>query len=91
MIVRIFNEGQYELPDAALAELHSLDAQTEAAVADADEQRFRELYPKLLQHIRAVGRPLDTDDLRGSELMLPPPDASLAEVAKEFPGHHLLP
>lgn len=91
MIVRIFTEGQYELADAALDGLHELDARTEAAVQDADEQLFNELYGQLLSHIRDAGRPLAADDLRASDLILPPPDVSLAEVAREFHGHHLLP
>lgn len=91
MIVRIFSDGQYELPDAALPQLHDLDSQTEAAIQDADQQRFKQLYPQLLAHIRQAGRRLAADELVASDLMLPPPDASLDEVAKEFHGHHLLP
>lgn len=91
MIVRIFNEGQYELPDESLGQLHDLDAATEAAIQANDATRFRQLYPQLLNHIREAGEPLDTSDLRPSDLMLPPPDSSLPEVAKEFHGHHLLP
>ena len=91
MIVRIFNEGQYELPDEALEQLHDLDAATEAAIQANDATRFRQLYPRLLDHIRQSGTPLNAADLRASDLMLPPPDSSLSEVAKEFHCHHLLP
>lgn len=91
MIVRIFSDGQYELPDSALPQLHDLDSKTEAAIQDADAQRFKDLYPQLLTHIRQAGRRLADDDLVASDLMLPPADASLDEVAKEFHGHHLLP
>ena len=91
MIVRIFNEGQYELPEAALAGLHELDEQTQAAVDAGDEQRFHDLYRSLLAHIRQAGRPLAGDDLRPSDLIALPPDASLAEAAREFHGHGLLP
>jgi hypothetical protein len=33
MIIRIFGEGQYELPEPALARLHELDDETETAVS----------------------------------------------------------
>lgn len=91
MIIRIFSEGQYELPDTALPQLHELDSQAEAAIQDGDAERFGELYPQLLEHIRHAGRRLAADELVASDLMVPPPDASLDEVAKEFHGHHLLP
>jgi hypothetical protein len=91
MIVRIFSEGQYELPEPALAGLHELDEQTQAAVDAGDEQRFQELYPRLLEHIRHAGAPLAADDLRASDLIALPPDTSLAEAAREFHGHGLIP
>lgn len=40
MIIRIFGEGQYELPEPALARLHELDAETESAVSLGDSERF---------------------------------------------------
>lgn len=91
MIIRIFTEGQYELPDAALAELHELDAQAEAAIADHDEQRFHQRYQRLLDHIRTHGTPLASDDLRPSELILPPPDSGSAEAARELHELELIP
>lgn len=84
MIIRIFTEGQYELPETALAQLHELDAQSEAAIADQDEQRFHERYQRVLDHIRTHGQPLASDDMRPSELVLPPPDSSPAEAAREL-------
>ena len=71
MIMRIFGEGQYELPDGTLAAMDELDEEVEAALDAGDEQRFRELYGRLLAHIREAGTPLAADDLRTSELMLP--------------------
>jgi hypothetical protein len=91
MIVRIFSEGQYELPEAALAGLDELDEQVQAAVDAGDEQQFHDLYRRLLDHIRQAGTPLASDDLRASDLIALPPDTSLAEAAREFHGHGLLP
>jgi hypothetical protein len=90
MIIRIFTEGQYELPETTLDGLHELDEATQAAIDDGDQERFHELYGRLLEHIRQAGTPLATDDLRPSELMLPPPDISLADAARDFHGHGLI-
>jgi hypothetical protein len=91
VIVRIFNEGQYELPETALPRLHELDEQVQAAIDHGDEPRFHELYPRLLEQIRQHGTSLAGDDLRPSELILPPPETTLAEAAREFHGHGLIP
>ena len=91
MIVRIFSEGQYELPEAALVGLDELDEQVQAAVDARDDQHFQDLYRRLLDHIRQAGTPLASDDLRPSDVIALPPDTTLAEAAREFHGHGLLP
>jgi len=91
MIVRVFNEGQYEIGDGALDRLRQLDVETETAIQAGDEPVFRERYDALLKVLRDEGAALADDDLRGSDLMLPPADASLAEVQAEFAGHSLIP
>jgi len=91
MIIRIFSEGQYELPDTAVAGLEQLDEQVQAAIDANDDQRFNDLYGRLLDHIRHAGKPLAADDLRPSDRIALPPDTSLAEAAREFHGHGLLP
>jgi hypothetical protein len=90
MIVRIFTEGQYELREEALDGLRELDDAAQAAIDARDEQSFHDVYGRLLEHIRERGTPLAGDDLRPSELMLPPPDIELAEAAREFHGHGLI-
>ncbi len=90
MIIRIFGEGQYELPEQALAQLNELDADAESAVSAGDEQRFHDAYDRLLEHIRNEGTPL-ADDLRPSDLLLPPADSSVVEVARELQARELIP
>ena len=87
MIIRIFGEGQYELPETALPELHELDADTESAVSAGDSDRFHDAYDRLLTHIRAQGQRLAADDLRPSDLLLPPADSAVDEAGREL---HLL-
>jgi hypothetical protein len=91
MIIRIFSEGQYEIPDGAVAGLEQLDDDTQAAIDAGDEQRFHDLYQRLLDQIRQAGTPLASDDLRPSDLIALPADTSLAEAAREFHGHGLIP
>ena len=90
MIVRISNEGQYQL-DEDPAELNELDNAAVAASEATDEARFREVYAKLLDYVRSHGRLLGDDYLGGSDLILPPPDVSLEEAKAGFTGEGLLP
>jgi hypothetical protein len=89
MIIRISGEDQYRL-DGVNGQLHDLDNAVVAAVQSGDEQAFRDAYDRLLAFVRA-GEPLAEDALEGSDLILPPPDLSLAEAEREFTGEGLIP
>jgi hypothetical protein len=91
MIVRILGEGQLEVPDSAAAELNQLDAALEAAVDRSDEAAFRPALAALLARVRDVGSPTEPDDLRPSELIIPQPDATMAEVRKLLNDEGLIP
>jgi hypothetical protein len=91
MIVRISTEGQYELPDGALERLHELDNECQAGVDAGDSTRFHACYEELLGLIRREGSELADEDLRGSDLTLPPPDITLEEAQSEFSAHGLIP
>ena len=91
MIVRILGEGQLEVPESAVGELNVLDAALEAAVNGKDEAAFRPALAALLARVRQVGSPTDADDLRPSELIIPQPDATIAEVRKLLTDEGLIP
>lgn len=91
MIVRIATEGQYELTDGDLAAMHELDTAAVAACQAGDEARFHDVFGKLLELVRTQGRALSDDELAPSDVILPPPDVSLAEASKEFTGEGLIP
>jgi hypothetical protein len=91
VIVRISTEGQYEVQDGTIPKLNELDNDAVAACDDDDEEHFRKAFGKLLELVRTEGRPLGDDELGGSDLILPPPDVSLAEAKKEFSGEGLIP
>jgi hypothetical protein len=91
MIVRISNEGQYEVSEDDTAELNTLDNAAVAACESADEEGFRKVFGQLLDYVRAKGTPVGDDDLFGSDIILPPPDVSLEEAQTEFQGEGLIP
>jgi hypothetical protein len=91
MIVRILGEGQLEVPDSAVSELNELDRALEAAVEHDDQEAFRPALAALLAKVREVGSPTDAADLRPSELIIPQPDATMAEVRKLLTDEGLIP
>jgi hypothetical protein len=91
MIVRILGEGQLEVPESAVSELNELDGALEAAVERDDEAAFRSALSELLARVREVGTPTEADDLRPSELIIPQPDATMAEVHKLLTDEGLIP
>lgn len=91
MIVRISSDRQYELSDGDVDRLNELDNEAVAAADASDETRFRELLGQMVELIRADGTPLEDDDLRGSDVILPPPDTTLAEARADFSGEGLIP
>ena len=92
MIVRIATEGQYELVDGELAaQLNALDNDAVAAVEAGDEARFADLFGQIVRFVREHGTRLGDDDLRGSDVIVPPPDTSFEEARHEFSGDGLIP
>ncbi len=91
MIVRISTEGQYRLPDEETDRLNELDNDIVTAVDAGEEERFHELFEQMLALVRSEGRPLDDDDLEASDVILPPPDLTLAEAGGQFTGDGLIP
>jgi hypothetical protein len=91
VIVRIFSDGQYRVPDDAHDRLHELDHKTVAAVDAGDEAAFKATYAELVELIHSSGERLADDDLTPSDLMLPPADITLEEARSEFTGDGLIP
>jgi hypothetical protein len=91
VIIRIATEGQYEVPDEDIDTLNQLDNQAVVACEQEDEQQFEDAFGRLLEFVRTNGRPVSEDVLEGSDVILPPPDTSLAEAKAEFTGEGLIP
>ena len=84
-------EGQYELDESDADALNELDNEAVGACEMADEQKFHEVFSRLLDFVRTNGRPVPEDELGPSDLILPPPDTSLEEAKAEFTGEGLIP
>ena len=91
MIVRILGEGQYDLANDALVALNGLDEQIETAIAAGDEEMFRTALLGLLAAVRSSGTHHAEDSLDESDLILPPPDATLDEVRELLNEDGLIP
>jgi hypothetical protein len=91
MIVRILGEGQLELSDDQLDSLNELDAKVEAAVEADDQEAFASALAALLDGVRRAGASLTEDSLEDSDLILPPADATIAEVRDLLNDDGLIP
>ncbi|MEU6365538.1 hypothetical protein ABZ876_07265 [Streptomyces sp. NPDC046931] len=91
MIVRIMGEGQVKLDDAHFTELNKLDDELLQEMQRDDEQGFRRTLNSLLDAVRRLGTPLPDDSLEPSELILPSPEATLAEVREMLNDDGLIP
>ncbi|MCX4727056.1 hypothetical protein ACIPW9_03710 [Streptomyces sp. NPDC090052] len=91
MIVRIMGEGQMELADSHLTELNKLDDELLVEVQGGDEAGFRRTLHALLDKVRDLGTPLPDDSLAPSELILPPAEATLADVRDMLNDDGLIP
>ena len=74
------NHEYYSGAHAWIAELNKLDDELLAETENDDEEGFRRTLGALLDAVRRLGTPLADDELEPSDLILPAPDASLAEV-----------
>jgi len=91
MIIRVVNEGQYEVSDSLLDELNELDNEIVGLIESGDETRFRDVLREFVSMIRENGEPLDPDVIVESDLIVPPEDLTLSEAMKIFSGEGLIP
>jgi hypothetical protein len=91
MIVRISEEGQYELGDEHHDRLNQLDDAAVEAVDRDDEAGWRTAFDELLTFVREHGTRTGEEDLRPSDVILPPADMSYTEAGADFTGEGLVP
>ncbi len=86
MIVRVLGEGQYSVPDSERQALEALDTTVADAVDGGDEGSFATALAALTETVRRLGMPLADDDFSPSDLVIPFPDATLAETKSLLAG-----
>jgi hypothetical protein len=91
MIIRVLGEGQYDVAEHALDRLNELDTALEAAVEAGEEAAFGAALDQLLDGVRTVGVAHPSDSLDESDLILPPADATIAEVREMLTDEGLIP
>lgn len=80
MIIRILTEGQWSIEESELPDLNALDDAVAKAVASDDQQALSAALGELLQAVRTRGVEVPDDVIAESELILPEPDATVADV-----------
>jgi len=91
MIVRILNEGQYQIADSDMVELNKFDDALEVAVSEGNEVQLRATLRALLDQVRTLGTEVGEDDLEDSDLILPAADSSLGDLREAMGSEGLLP
>ncbi len=91
MIVRIATEDQFEIAGDDYTTLNDLDNAVVEAVDANDEERYAKAFAALLDYIRSNGTPVGDDDLRESDVIVPPSDTSLEEARRDFTGEGIIP
>jgi hypothetical protein len=91
VIVRLMGEGQFRLPDGAIAQLNELDDEAQAAVEAEDEPKLDRLLDQMWELVRSEGVRLADDDLTASDAVLPPSDMTLDETKRLLSPEGLIP
>jgi len=91
MIVRIMEEGQWELSDDLVDELNRLDAELEADLERGDSAPFDEHLRRMHEFVRTNGRLVPDEEIVPSDAVLPPPDISLEELRELLGEEGLIP
>jgi len=86
MIVRILEDGQYELDDERAAALEKLDVELDRAMRDNDETAFRATLAELVNEVHAGAARLDPATIVPSDLTVPAAGSSIDEVRRLLAG-----
>jgi hypothetical protein len=80
MIVRILNEGQWQLEASDVHGLNALDDAVEKAVTADDQEQLSTALRALLRRVRDVGTRVPDEEIHDSDLILPDADSTVADV-----------
>ena len=91
MIVRLLTEGQYEVSEDLQSRLNELDDRAMEALDRDDEGDLDARLEEMWRLVQAEGERLPDEDLRPSEIVIPPADLTLAETRVLFSEDGLIP
>ena len=91
MIVRISGEDQFRLDDEQRSQVEELERRVLGIVESGQEDGFGDALARCSSSCATHGERLGDDELVGSDVILPPADASFQEAAREFTGEGLIP
>ena len=92
MIIRIMGEGQYDVPDDAADALNASTSRSRRRSSPATTPRSPRRSRQLLERVRAPRQPRSpTTSLVDSDLVLPPSDSTVDEVARLLGDEGLIP
>lgn len=91
MIIRILSGGQFEVADAEVDALNVLDDKVHAAINANDDVAFSAALQELVDTVRRIGGPVSDDDIRTSDAILPPADATINEARELLREDGLIP
>jgi len=91
MIIRILTEGQFEVDESQLDTLNQLDAAVEQALDAGDDEAFVSALGSLLEAVRTSGSRVADEVIVDSDMILPPADATAAEVRSMLGDEGLIP
>lgn len=91
MIIRVLQDGQYDVSDDVVSELNRLDQQATDALDRSDQGALEQALAEMASAIKASGRRLPDDELTASQIVVPPSDFTLAETRKLMSDEGLIP
>ena len=91
MIVRLLNEGQWQVDDGVAEELNRLDDEAMAALDREDEEALDATLAQMGEIVRTRGTALPPEDLSTSDVVIPPADLTLEETRQLFSEAGLIP
>ncbi len=80
MIVRILEEGQWEVPDSSMEEIERLDDTLGNSLDAGDEDVFKSSLEAVIAKVKELGTEVSDDRMLPSDLMLPGSEYSLEET-----------
>jgi hypothetical protein len=91
VIVRLMGEGQYEVANDLQERLNTIDELAGDAAENGDELELHQRLEELAGLVRTSGQRLADEDIRASDLIVPPSDLSLEEARQLFKDGGLIP